>query len=304
MNRQCTLKTSISVAGVGLHSGKKVYMTLRPAPESTGIVFRRVDTDPVVEIRAKATNVSDTVMSTNLEKRKVRVCTVEHLMSAIYGMGIDNLYVDLTAEEVPIMDGSAAPFIFLIEAAGIQTQTMLRKYLRIKKPIAVRVEDKSATLKPYDGFKLGFKIEFDHPAFAEKYLESSLEFSQENFIREISRARTFGFMKDIEYLRSHNLARGGSFENAIVVDDTRVLNREGLRYENEFVKHKMLDAFGDLFLAGHRIIGEYYGYKSGHQLNNMLLRRLFDAPESFEYVTFEEISEQRSSEQVAVASSF
>ncbi|WP_417579770.1 UDP-3-O-acyl-N-acetylglucosamine deacetylase [Nitrincola sp.] len=287
MIKQRTLKTSIRATGIGLHSGQKVYLTLRPAAVNTGIVFRRVDQDPVVEIPGFATHVVDTVLSTNLSVDGVRVATVEHLMSALAGLGIDNLYVDLTAEEVPIMDGSAAPFVFLIESAGIAEQNAAKQFVRIKKPVTVEVDGKTASFKPYEGYKVGFRIEFDHPAFTDRHLEACLDFSSTAFVREVSRARTFGFMRDIEFLRSQNLALGGSFDNAIVVDDYRVLNEEGLRYENEFVKHKILDAVGDLYLLGKSLIGEYYGYKSGHHLNNLLLRKLLETEDAYEIVTFE-----------------
>ncbi len=291
MIKQRTLKTSIRATGIGLHSGKKVYLTLRPAPINTGIVFRRVDLDPVSEIPGHALNVVDTVLSTNLSVGDARVATVEHLMSALAGMGIDNLYVELTAEEVPIMDGSAAPFIFLIQSAGIEEQNAPKKFVKILKEVKVELDGKSASFKPYDGFKVGFRIEFDHPAFTDKHLESSFDFSTTSFVREVSRARTFGFMRDIEFLRSQNLALGGSFDNAIVVDDFKVLNEEGLRYENEFVKHKMLDAVGDLYLVGNSLIGEYFGYKSGHHLNNLLLRKLLQTEDAYELVTYEEVEQ-------------
>ncbi len=291
MIKQRTLKTSILATGIGLHSGKKVYLTLRPAPINTGIVFRRVDLEPVSEIPGYALNVVDTVLSTNLSVGGARVATVEHLMSALAGLGIDNLYVDLTAEEVPIMDGSAAPFVFLIQSAGIQEQDAPKQFVKILKEVKVEVDGKYASFKPYDGFKVGFRIEFDHPAFTDKHLESSFDFSSTSFVREVSRARTFGFMRDIEFLRSQNLALGGSFDNAIVVDDFKVLNEEGLRYENEFVKHKMLDAVGDLYLVGKSLIGEYFGYKSGHHLNNLLLRKLLETKDAYQIVTFEEVEQ-------------
>lgn len=293
MIKQRTLKTSIRATGIGLHSGKKVFLTLRPAPINTGILFRRVDLDPVSEIPGNALNVVDTVLSTNLSVGGARVATVEHLMSALAGMGIDNLYVDLTAEEVPIMDGSAAPFVFLIQSAGIEEQPAPKQFIKILKEVKVELEGKYASFKPYEGFKVGFRIEFDHPAFTDKHLESSFDFSTTSFVREVSRARTFGFMRDIEFLRSQNLALGGSFDNAIVVDDYRVLNEEGLRYENEFVKHKILDAVGDLYLLGKSLIGEYFGYKSGHHLNNLLLRKLLETKDAYEIVTFE--SEEQAS---------
>ncbi len=288
MIKQRTLKNSIKATGIGLHTGQKVYLTLKPAPVDTGIVFRRVDQEPVVEIQARADLVSDTTLSTNLTVDGVRVATVEHLMSALAGLGIDNAYVELSAEEVPIMDGSAAPFVFLIQSAGITEQDAPKKFIRIKREVSVTHEGKTASFKPFDGFKVGFCIEFDHPAFDGRNMESELDFSSTSFVKEVSRARTFGFMRDIEYLRSQNLALGGSFENAIVVDDFKILNDDGLRYEDEFVKHKILDAVGDLYLMGNSLIGEYYGYKSGHYLNNMLVRQLMQETDAWEVVTFED----------------
>ncbi|RTE65183.1 UDP-3-O-acyl-N-acetylglucosamine deacetylase [Amphritea opalescens] len=284
---QRTLRNSIKATGVGLHTGQKVYLTLKPAPVDTGIVFRRVDLEPVVEINACAKNVGDTTLSTNLQKGDVRVSTVEHLLSALAGLGIDNAFVELSAEEVPIMDGSAAPFVFLIQSAGIQEQNAPKQFIRIKKEIHVELDDKSATFKPFNGFKVSFMIEFDHPAFAERNMEACLDFSSTSFVKEVSRARTFGFMRDIEYLRTQNLALGGSMDNAIVVDDYRILNEDGLRYDDEFVKHKVLDAVGDLYLLGKSLIGEFHGYKSGHYLNNLLLRKLLETEDAWEIVTFE-----------------
>ncbi|KAA0873938.1 UDP-3-O-acyl-N-acetylglucosamine deacetylase [Nitrincola tapanii] len=291
MIRQRTLKNSIKATGIGLHSGKKVFLTLLPAPANTGIVFRRTDLEPAVDIPAWATHVTDTMLSTNLTVSGARVGTVEHLMSALAGLGIDNAIIELNAEEVPIMDGSAAPFVFLIQSAGIEEQDAAKEFVRIKKEIRVEVGDKFASFRPYEGFKVGFRIEFDHPAFSDRHLEAALDFSSTSFVKEVSRARTFGFMRDIEFLRSQNLALGGNFENAIVVDDSKILNEDGLRYENEFVKHKILDAVGDLYLMGKGIIGEYYGYKSGHQLNNMLLRQLLSTEDAYEIVTFDDAAE-------------
>lgn len=291
MIRQRTLKNSIKATGVGLHTGQKVYMTLKPAAENTGIVFRRTDLDPAVEVKAYALNVVDTTLSTNLSSDGVRIATVEHLMSALAGLGIDNVVVELSAEEVPIMDGSAAPFVFLIQSAGILEQDAPKKFIRIKKEVSVTNDGKTATFKPFNGFKVGFCIDFDHPAFASRDKEASLDFSSTSFVKEVSRARTFGFMRDIEYLRSQNLALGGSFDNAIVVDDYRVLNDEGLRYDNEFVKHKILDAVGDLYLLGNSLVGEFYGFKSGHHLNNMLVRELLATADAYEVVTFEDNEE-------------
>ncbi|MGB0466959.1 MAG: UDP-3-O-acyl-N-acetylglucosamine deacetylase [Pontibacterium sp.] len=287
MIKQRTLTNSIKATGIGLHTGQKVYLTLKPAPVNNGIVFRRVDLTPAVDIRACAYNVADTTLSTNLGKDGVRVATVEHLLSAMAGLGIDNAFVELSAEEVPIMDGSSAPFVFLIQSAGIREQDAPKQFIRIKKEITVSSDGKSATFKPFDGFKVGFKIDFEHPAFEGRNMEAWLDFSSTSFVKEVSRARTFGFMRDIEYLRSQNLALGGSFDNAIVVDDYRILNEDGLRYDDEFVKHKVLDAVGDLYLLGKSLIGEFFGYKSGHYLNNMLLRELLANQDAYEVVTFE-----------------
>ena len=288
MIKQRTLKNTIRATGIGLHSGEKVYLTLRPAPVDTGIIFIRTDLEPAVEIVAKATNVGDTTLSTSLSNGDVKVSTVEHLLSAMAGLGIDNVYVELSAAEVPIMDGSAGPFVFLLQSAGIQEQEKAKQFIRINKPVVVEDGDKSASFQPYDGFKVSFTIDFDHPLFSEDNQVASLDFSTTSFVKEVSRARTFGFMRDIEYLRSQNLALGGSVNNAIVVDDYRVLNEDGLRYDDEFVKHKILDAVGDLYLLGHSLIGEYVGVKSGHGLNNQLLRALLEQPECWEFVSFED----------------
>lgn len=287
MIKQRTLKNSIRATGIGLHTGSKVYLTLKPAPVNTGIVFRRVDCEPVVEIEAHANNVVDTTLSTNLAKDGVRVSTVEHLLSALAGLGIDNAYIELSAEEVPIMDGSAAPFVFLIQSAGIAEQEAPKEFIRIKREVTVSIDDKQATFIPFNGFKVGFKIDFDHPAFEGRNMEASLDFSSTSFVKEVSRARTFGFMRDMEYLRSQNLILGGNIDNAIVIDDYRILNEDGLRYDDEFVKHKVLDAVGDLYLLGKSLIGEFFGHKSGHQLNNMLLRKLLEQTDAWEVVTFE-----------------
>jgi UDP-3-O-[3-hydroxymyristoyl] N-acetylglucosamine deacetylase len=289
MIKQRTLKNVIRATGVGLHTGDKVFMTLRPAAVNTGIVFRRVDLDPIVEIPGFATNVGDTSLSSTLvDGEGIRVATVEHLLSALAGMGIDNAYVDLTAAEVPIMDGSAGPFVFLIQSAGIEEQTAAKRFIRVKKPIEYRFEDKWAKLEPYDGFKVSFKIEFNHPVFKSHTSFAAIDFSTTSFLKEIARARTFGFMSDLEMLRDRNLVLGGSMDNAIVLDDYRVLNEDGLRYEDEFVKHKVLDAIGDLYLLGHSLIGAYSGYKSGHELNNQLLRQLLRQPDAWEEVVFGE----------------
>lgn len=287
MIRQRTLKNTIRATGIGLHSGDKVYLTLRPAPANTGIVFCRTDLDPVVTIQADALSVGDTTLSTNLENGDVRISTVEHLLSAMAGLGIDNAYVDLSAPEVPIMDGSASPFVFLLQSAGIEEQNALKQFIRIKRKVTVTEGDKSATFLPFNGFKVGFTIDFDHPVIKGRNQTVSLDFSSTSFVREVSRARTFGFMRDIEMLRERNLALGGSVENAIVVDDYRILNEDGLRYEDEFVKHKVLDAIGDLYLLGKSLIGEFQGYKSGHALNNKLLRELLKQEDAYEIVTFD-----------------
>jgi len=284
---QRTLNNTIRATGVGLHSGEKVYLTLKPAPPNTGIVFCRTDLDPVVEIPALAENVGETTLSTTLIKDGVRVDTVEHLLSAMAGLGIDNAYVELSAAEVPIMDGSAGPFVFLIQSAGLQDQPVAKKFIRIKRRVVVRDGDKWASFEPFDGFKVSFTIDFDHPVFKDRLQEACIDFSSTSFVKEVSRARTFGFMRDIEHLRSKNLALGGSMDNAIVVDDYRVLNEDGLRYDDEFVKHKVLDAIGDLYLLGNSLIGEFKGYKSGHGLNNILLRELIAQEDAWEVATFD-----------------
>ncbi len=286
MLRQRTLKTAISATGVGLHSGQKVYMTLKPAPADHGIVFKRVDLTPTACIPAAGHLVVDTSLCTALSDGAVRVATVEHLMSALAGLGIDNCIVELSAAEVPIMDGSAGPFIFLIQSAGIAELAAPKRFIRIKKTVEVRDGDKWARLDPHNGFKIGFNIEFDHPAIAPHASKLTLDFAKTSFIREVSRARTFGFMRDIEVLRGRNLALGGSMANAIVLDDYRVLNEDGLRYENEFVRHKILDAVGDLYLLGKPILGALSAHKSGHALNNKLVRALKAQPQAWEEVTF------------------
>jgi UDP-3-O-[3-hydroxymyristoyl] N-acetylglucosamine deacetylase len=288
MIRQRTLKNVIRATGVGLHTGEKVYLTLRPAAVDTGIVFRRVDLPNPVEIRSCCNNVGDTRLSTTLIKDGVRIATIEHLLSAMAGLGIDNAYVDLSAPEVPIMDGSAGPFVFLLQSAGIEEQAAAKRFVRIKKPVIVRDGDKWARFEPFDGFKVGFSIDFDHPIFTRKSSSSEIDFSTTSFVKEVSRARTFGFMRDIEMLRERNLALGGSMDNAIVLDDYRVLNEDGLRYEDEFVKHKILDAIGDLYLLGHSLIGAFYGHKSGHELNNKLLRELLANAKAWEEVSFDD----------------
>ena len=288
MIRQRTLKNVIRATGVGLHTGKKVYLTLRPAPADTGIIFRRVDLKDPVEIKAAPENVGDTRLSTTLVKGDVRISTVEHLLSALAGLGIDNAYVDLSAPEVPIMDGSAGPFVFLVQSAGIEEQNAPKRFIRIKRTVEVREDDKWARFEPFDGFKVGFSIDFDHPVFRSHLQQAEVDFSTTSFVREVSRARTFGFMREIELLRERELALGGSLDNAIVVDDYRILNEDGLRYEDEFVKNKILDAIGDLYLLGHSLIGAFSGHKSGHALNNKLLRTLMADQAAWEQVTFEE----------------
>jgi UDP-3-O-[3-hydroxymyristoyl] N-acetylglucosamine deacetylase len=286
MIRQRTLKNVIRATGIGLHTGEKVYLTLRPAAPDMGIVFRRVDLADRVEIKASPLNVGDTQLSTSLAKDGVRISTVEHLLSAFAGLGIDNAYVDVSAPEVPIMDGSAGPFVFLLQSAGIQEQNAPKKFIRIKHSVLVEDGDKWARFDPFNGFKVSFTIEFDHPVFKSRRQEAAVDFSTTSFVKEVSRARTFGFMRDIEYLREQNLALGGSLDNAVVVDDYRVLNEDGLRYEDEFVKHKILDAIGDLYLLGHSLIGQFTGFKSGHGLNNHLLRTLLADRSAWEEVTF------------------
>jgi UDP-3-O-[3-hydroxymyristoyl] N-acetylglucosamine deacetylase len=288
MVRQRTLKTSIRATGVGLHTGEKVYMTLRPAAPNTGVMFRRVDLPEPVDVPGDALLVGETTLGTTLIQEGIRVATVEHLMSALAGLGIDNVYVDLSASEVPIMDGSAGPFVFLIQSAGIEEQDAPKRFVRIRRPVEVSDGDKWARFDPFDGFKVNFEIEFDHPLFKRHLQRASMDFSSTSFLREVSRARTFGFMRDMEMLRDMNLAQGGSLDNAIVLDDYRVLNDDGLRYENEFVRHKILDAIGDLYLMGHSLVGEFSAFKSGHGLNNALLRELISQEDAWEVVTFED----------------
>lgn len=291
MLKQRTVKQLVRTIGVGLHSGTKVELTLRPAPVDTGIVFRRTDLMPVVEFHASATLVGDTRMASTLEKAGARVSTVEHLMSACAGLGIDNLYVDVTAEEIPIMDGSASSFVFLLQQAGLEQQSKAKKFIRINKMVEVREGEgthaKWARLEPYNGFKLKFFIEFNHPAVDTTGQIAAVDFSTESYVREIARARTFGFMQDVEMLRGIGLARGGSLENAIVMDEYRILNTDGLRYENEFVRHKILDAIGDLYLIGHALLASYSAHKSGHTLNNQLLRALLAQPDAYDIVSFD-----------------
>jgi len=290
MSPQRTLKNVIRATGVGLHSGEKVYMTLRPAPVDTGIVFRRVDLSPVVEMPASAELVTETTLCTGLTHEGAKVQTVEHLMSALAGLGVDNLYVELSSAELPIMDGSAGPFVFLLQSAGIAEQDAPKRFIRITRPVEVTDGDKVARFTPYDGFRVGFTVKFDHPMIPAAQSRAEVEFSTAAYIKEVSRARTFGFMRDLEYMRERNLGLGGSMDNAIVLDEFRVLNDDGLRYADEFVRHKILDAIGDLYLAGRPILGAYEGYKSGHALNNKLVRALMAETSAWETVTYERAS--------------
>jgi UDP-3-O-[3-hydroxymyristoyl] N-acetylglucosamine deacetylase len=293
MLKQRTIKQVVKSTGVGLHSGTKVELTLRPAPVDTGIVFRRVDLDPIVDLPARATDVGDTRMASTLAREGAKVSTVEHLMSASAGLGIDNMYVDLTAEEVPIMDGSASSFVFLMQQAGLEEQNAPKKFIRVKKPVEVRQGSGDreiwARLEPYEGFKLKFFIEFNHPAVDGTGQAAEIDFSMESYIKEIARARTFGFMQDMETLRGLGLIRGGSLENAIVMDEYRILNSDGLRYDNEFVRHKILDAIGDLYLIGHPLLASYNAHKSGHTLNNLLVRALLEQPDAYDIVSFDKL---------------
>jgi UDP-3-O-[3-hydroxymyristoyl] N-acetylglucosamine deacetylase len=287
--QQRTLKNAIRATGVGLHTGDKVYLTLRPAPVDTGIVFVRTDLERPVAIPARTENVGDTTMATTLTDGQVQISTVEHLMSALAGLGIDNAFVDVSAPELPIMDGSAAPFVFLLQSAGIEEQDAAKKFIRIKRPVSYSQGDVRAELTPYDGFRVEYTLQYDHPVFAHHKRKAAVEFSSMAFVKEVSRARTFGFLADYEKLRSMNLARGGSLDNAVVVDEYRILNNEGLRQEDEFVKHKILDAIGDLYLLGHSLIGAFSGYKSGHGPNNQLLRKLLAEEDAVEIVTFDNL---------------
>lgn len=292
MLKQRTLKSLIRASGVGLHTGIKVNMALRPAAPDTGIVFRRVDLDPVVDLPATALNVGDTRMCSCLECEGAKVGTIEHLMSAFAGLGIDNAYVDLDASELPILDGSASPFVFLIQSAGIEEQPVAKKFIRIKRPVEVREADKSgekwARFEPYDGFRLTFSIVFNHPAIDRTGQSVTIDFAEHSYVREVARARTFGFMQEVEWLRENGLAQGGGLDNAVVLDEYRVLNGDGLRYSDEFVKHKVLDAIGDLYLLGHPLLASFTAHKSGHALNNALARELLANPDAWEYVSFED----------------
>ena len=287
MTKQLTPNTIIQATGVGLHSGDKVLLTLHPAPDNTGIVFRRIDLDPVVEIRASYENVCETMLCTSLQQNGVKVATVEHLLSALAGLGIDNAYIDVNAPEIPIMDGSAAPFVFLIQSAGIREQVARKRYIRIKKPIRVEEKGKYVQFSPHDGYKISFTIDFDHPVFTHKPQTAVFDFSATSYIKQVCRARTFGFLSDYERLRLNDLAKGGSLDNAIVVDEYRILNEDGLRFDDEFVKHKILDTIGDLYLLGSSLMGAFEGYRSGHELNNKLLRKLMVTQDAWEYVYFD-----------------
>ena len=287
MLKQRTLKSAIKATGVGLHGGRKVTMTLRPAAPNTGVVFRRVDLPQPVDIPADALAVTDTRLCSVVERDGAKVGTVEHIMSALAGLGIDNVYIDLDAPEVPIMDGSASPFVFLLQSAGIEEQRAAKRFFRIRKPVEVRDGDKWARFDPYDGFKLTFSILFDHPMFDKAGQTLTVDFAETSYAKEVARARTFGFAQDVEALRNHGLALGGSLDNAIVLDEYRVLNADGLRYADEFVKHKVLDAIGDLYLVGHPLIGAFSAHKSGHGLNNQLLRATLAEADAWEMVSFE-----------------
>ena len=289
MIKQRTLKNKVRATGVGVHLGHRVEMVIRPAAPDTGIVFCRTDMPGAPAVRAHALNVNDTRMSTRIEDAKTgaKVATVEHLMSAFAGLGIDNDYVDLSAEEVPIMDGSAGPFVFLLQSGGLEEQAKAKKYIRVKKTIELKDKDKTVRLEPFNGFKLGFVIAFDHPVFADRQNEVEIDFADTSFVKEVSRARTFGFTHEVEAMRQAGLGRGGSLDNVIVIDDFRVLNAEGLRYEDEFVKHKALDAVGDLYMLGHPLIGAFHGIKSGHAMNNQLVRTLLADEAAWDFVTFD-----------------
>jgi UDP-3-O-[3-hydroxymyristoyl] N-acetylglucosamine deacetylase len=286
--KQRTIKNMIQATGVGLHKGEKVHLTLRPAQPNTGIVFRRVDLDPPIEMKANPYAVGDTRLSSCLERDGVVISTVEHLMSALAGLGIDNVVVEVTAAEIPIMDGSAGPFVFLLQSAGVEEQSAFKKFIRILKPVEVVDGDKWVRFEPYHGFRLELAIDYVHPAFDARAQSVTIDFATTSYVKEVARARTFGFMQDVEYMRSQGLALGGSLDNAIVMDEFRVLNNDGLRYHNEFVKHKVLDAIGDLYLLGHPLIGAFIGHKSGHAMNNRLLRQLLEQPSAWTFETFEQ----------------
>lgn len=292
MIKQRTIKQSVQETGIGLHKGDKVTMTLRPAPANTGIVFRRIDLEPYVDIPARADAVTDTMLCTCVTNDDgVGISTVEHLVSALAGLGIDNIIVEVNSNELPIMDGSASPFIFLLQSAGIEELNAAKRFIRIKQPIRVEEGDKWAEFHPHDGFKVDFRIDFDHPAISQTRQHMVMSFDTESYVEQVSRARTFGFMKDLEYMNANNLALGGSMENAVALDEYRVLNPEGLRYDDEFLKHKILDAIGDLYLGGHSIVGELRAYKSGHGLNNKLLNAMLQQRDAWEFVTYDNEAE-------------
>jgi len=288
MLRQRTLKSVVKATGVGLHSGAKVTLVLRPAQPGTGVVFRRVDLNPPVDLKADPFGVGDTRMASCLETGGVKVATVEHLMSALAGLGIDNIYIDVDAAELPIMDGSAATFVFLLQSAGIEEQNAAKKFVRVLKTVEVKDGDKWARLSPYDGFSLDFSIVFNHPAVDRAGSRARIDFADQSYLREVARARTFGFMQEVEWLHENGLAQGGGLENAVVLDEYRVLNADGLRYSDEFVKHKVLDAVGDLYLLGHPLLASFSAHKSGHALNNALARALLATPAAWEYTSFED----------------
>jgi len=290
MIRQRTLKSPIRTSGIGLHGGRKVFISILPAPVDHGIVFRRVDISPTVDVPANALLIGETTLCSTLIRDGVKVATVEHIMSALAGMGIDNVLVELSSPEIPIMDGSAAPFMYLLQSAGVVEQSAARKFIRILQPIQVGEGDKYARLEPYEGFRLSFGIEFKHPAFKASAQTAVLEFSTSNYIKEVSRARTFGFMREFEMMRAKNLALGASLDNAVALDDYRVVNPDGLRYDDEFVRHKILDAVGDLYLTGYPILGAYSAYKSGHALNNQLACAVLNDPASWELVSFADVA--------------
>ena len=288
MLAQRTLSNSIKAFGTGLHSGEPITLKLLPAPPDTGIIFRRVDLDPVVEIKARAENVGDTTMSTSLTWKDVKISTVEHLLSAMAGLGIDNAYVEVDAAEIPIMDGSAGPFVFLIQSAGLHEQKVPKKFIRIKETVRVPCDDAWAQVSPFDGFKVSFTGVWDHPVHKEHGTKASINFNSTSFVKEISRARTFGPMSDLEALKENNLLLGASQKNAIAIGEESILNEDGLRLENEMMKHKILDAIGDLYLLGHNLVGSFEGYKSGHTVNNALLRELIANPDTWEVVTYDD----------------
>ena len=299
MIKQRTLKQAAKVTGIGLHSGKKVTLTLRPAPANTGIIYARTDLDPVVYFPANAELIRDTTLCTcMINDEGVRISTVEHLNAAMSALGIDNLIVEVDAPEIPIMDGSSSPFIYLLLDAGIEEQNATKKFIRIKQHVRVEEGDKWAEFKPYNGFKLDFTIDFTHPMITKEVRNYRMDFSAQNFIQQLSRARTFTFMKDVEYLQSIGLALGGSLDNAIVLDEYRILNEDGLRFKDELVRHKMLDAVGDLFMCGYNILGDFSAYKSGHGLNNKLLRAVLADQNAWEFISFDEQEVVPSSYQV------